>query len=263
MGRGAARIEPEELAKFVKRQNRIPGITAMDVGIPGEQNESFYFKCLKCETPNEAQTQSEKGIDSTLITHLFDTMDSWEAATIVSQDADYCPAVRALRKRGKLVYGAGFPNRAAEALVRECFEYKNIMQEYLSGDIHLFSLFRNRGKLSEFSKTASRDKGLTLNIRNLRPTEDGMGSHWHMGPAWFLLLRTVSDAGEHSEIRDSLVKQAEEIVKEFPSVNLRKGKASSYTNAVVEMEESLSLLQSECIGRVEKRYLDFPINPPR
>lgn len=149
MGHGDARISPDKLNKFANRTNLCEGISVIEAGIPGQKSESFEFVCSNYGEKNVTQTRSEKGIDSTLITHLFDTMDSWKVSTIISHDADYCPAVRALRKKGKVIYGAGFPKRASEALIIECYGFINVMKEYANRDLGLFSLFRPKGKLSQ------------------------------------------------------------------------------------------------------------------
>ena len=87
---------------------------------------------------------SEKGVDSSLAVHLFDTMDSWDTAFLLSGDADFVPAVASLRRRGKIIVGVGFPD-ASEALVRECYHYVNIQDVFLNEDVLAYTLYRKEG----------------------------------------------------------------------------------------------------------------------
>jgi hypothetical protein len=253
MGRGAARLSPEELREFVKRQNRITGISAIPVDIPGDQGESFKFTCSECGVDNEAQTLSEKGIDSTLITHLFDTMEHWRTATIVSQDVDYCPAVRALRKRGKLVYGAGFIKRAGEALITECFGYKDLMSEYIQGDMSLFLLFQRGGRLSQLVKSASEVDGATISA--ISPSSM-LG---HGGMSWSLSVRRNDKITIRPDLEDPLLEQAEVIKREFPFIRVR---TKHSREILIEMFMRLTSRQQQSLYRVSERYLDFEVKCP-
>jgi uncharacterized LabA/DUF88 family protein len=248
MGRGAARLTPEELREFVKRHNRITGVSAKVADIPGEQGETFRFTCSECGAENDAQTHSEKGIDSTLITHLFETMDYWITATIVSQDVDYCPAVRALRKKGKLVYGAGFIKRAGEALITECFGYMDVMDEYIRGDLDLFLLFRRGGRLSQFIKSASIVDGISVSSHIFAPPT-------RSGVTWSLRV-CRSDKIPVGSGHEDLLKQIETIKREFPYVT---GRTDNPLASDIEMYMHLNLRQHASLKRVSERYLDFEV----
>jgi hypothetical protein len=252
MGRGPARLSPEELTEFAKRHNRISGISAIDVGIPGEQGESFRFTCSKCGAENETQTQSEKGIDSTLITQLFEKMEYWKTATIVSQDVDYCPAVRALRNRGKLVYGAGFIKRAGEALITECFGYKDVMREYIQEDMSLFLLFKKGGRLSEFVKTA-------CGVNGVRPSSRISTISWPRGETggrWSMDVHLIKEEVISSEQESLLLGQTEVIKREFPFVVVRTKHAC---DSLIEMHMPLNPRQLKSLIRARERYLDFEL----
>lgn len=257
MGRGPARLSPKELAQFAKRHNRISGMSAIDVGIPGEQGESFKFACSKCGTENDTQTQSEKGIDSSLITHLFDTMDHWRTATIVSQDADYVPTVRALRKRGKLLYGAGFINRAAEPLITECFAYKDIMREYIKADMSLFLLFKKGGRLSQYIKTA-------CGVNGVSPSSRISTVSWPWGETggrWTMQVRFIKDEVVSPDQEGLLLVEAETIKSEFPFVVVR---TKHSCDALIEMTMPLNPCQlKSLIGVREHQYLDFELKGPQ
>ncbi len=252
LGRNPARLSPEELAEFVKRHNRLSGTSAINVGIPGKQGESFKFKCSKCGSQNIIQSQSEKGIDSSLITHLFDTMDHWKAATIVSQDADYAPAVNALRKRGKLVYGAGFIERAAESLITECFGYKDVKGRYIERDMGLFLFFQRGGLLSNFIKTVNKVDGISASsfLQKLNWPHGETGGRWE-----FDVRYSVGKITPDQE--RFLLDQAIAIQKEFPETVSVRQKPS--TEALLEMEVALNPRELESLLRAKKRYLDFEI----
>lgn len=139
IGGGSERLSGPPLFTFIDRLNQQRGVTAIDVDIPGEQRESITVECPACGGPTQIQHDSEKGVDASLIVHLFDTSGSWDHAIILSGDADFTPAVRSLRRQGKRVSGAGFAG-ASPALRRETFEYINLVDAFLSIDFELFRL---------------------------------------------------------------------------------------------------------------------------
>jgi uncharacterized LabA/DUF88 family protein len=128
-GSKSNRIEGDYLNNFIGRINSLKGVTAHDVNIPGQQREPAKYECENCGHQGIAQWESEKGVDASLTVHLFDTMDSWDVAYLLSGDADFVPAVASLRRRGKIVAGAGFPS-VSSALVRECYEYVDLREQF-------------------------------------------------------------------------------------------------------------------------------------
>jgi hypothetical protein len=144
LGPGSERIEGQYLSDYIKRISRLRGVTPYDVNIPGEQREPFTTTC-ECGKKVTAQWESEKGVDASLITHLFDTADTWDEAVLLSGDADFTPAVHALRRRGKLISGAGFSS-ASEGLVREFYTFHDLSSEILAADFASYLLF-GRGQL--------------------------------------------------------------------------------------------------------------------
>ena len=147
-GRKPNRIEGKYLENFIRRVNSLRGVTARDVNIPGEQREPVRYECEQCGYTNVAQWESEKGIDASLTVHLFDTMDSWHVAYLLSGDADFVPAVASLRRRGKIIIGAGFLN-AASALVRECYDYIDL-SEFLRADVAAYRVFMKDGVINSW-----------------------------------------------------------------------------------------------------------------
>jgi uncharacterized LabA/DUF88 family protein len=137
------RIEGQYLNDFINRINSLKGVTARNVNILGKQREPTSYVCEKCQHTGIAQWESEKGIDASLTVHLFDTMESWNDAYLLSGDADFVPAVSSLRRRGKIVIGAGFPN-ASSALIRECYDYIDL-SSFLREDVAGFKIFKQDG----------------------------------------------------------------------------------------------------------------------
>ena len=152
------RIEGQYLDDFVNRVNSLKGVTAYDVNIPGQQREPAKYQCEKCGHEGVAQWESEKGIDVSLTVHLFDTMESWDVAHLLSGDANYVPAVASLRRRGKIVTGVGFDNPSS-ALVRECYEYVNLSEYFFSKDISAYLLFKPAGLLEKWLVDVKRSVG--------------------------------------------------------------------------------------------------------
>lgn len=153
IGPSDARIDDNYLNQLINRLNTNKGVTARDVNIPGVQRESLRVICENCGQNNSVIWNSEKGVDASLIVHLFDTMDSWEKAYLLSGDADYVPAVASLRRRGKVINGAGFQS-ASIALVKECYEYINLVTKFFALDIATYMLFKEDGLIENWLETA-------------------------------------------------------------------------------------------------------------
>jgi hypothetical protein len=144
LGPSTARVDGKCLTEYIHRINSLTGVTAYDVDIEGSQREFASYECEKCGHKGVAQWESEKGIDASLTVHLFDTMDTWDTAYLLSADADFVPAVRTLRRRGKVVVGAGFSERSS-ALVRECYAYIDLYSAFLEDDTAAYEMFRDGG----------------------------------------------------------------------------------------------------------------------
>lgn len=138
------RIEGKYLDNYIRRINSLKGITARDVNIPGQQREPAKYKCEKCGQEGIAQWESEKGIDASLTVQLYDTMEAWDTAYLLSGDADFVPVVSSLRRRGKIIVGAGF-SEVSSALVRECYDYIDLTKIFLWQDIQAYKVFREGG----------------------------------------------------------------------------------------------------------------------
>lgn len=113
------RLEGKETLPFWARQGMAPNTATQLIQVPGPK---------------------EKGVDTAIVVHLFETIDSWESAVIFSNDADYVPAVQALRRRGKRVYCASPPNPddKARPLVQACQSFLPWDMQFLRADRALF-----------------------------------------------------------------------------------------------------------------------------
>jgi hypothetical protein len=154
IGPSNERLTGKHLKQYIDRINSLKGVTARDVNVPGEQRQPLRVQCNKCgaEKPvcGECQAEitpewiSEKGVDTSLSAQMFDTMDSWDTAFLLSGDADFVPVIACLRRRGKIVIGAGFSARAA-ALARECYDYRYLRDVFLREDVAAYAVFREKG----------------------------------------------------------------------------------------------------------------------
>lgn len=148
LGSKSERVENAYLAQYIERINRLEGVTAYNVEIPGEQREPVTFKCTKCNELNSAIWESEKGVDAALSVHLFDTADAWDHAILFSGDADFTPAVRSLRRKGKIISGAGIS--ASHALVRELYNFVDLRNTYLRSDYAAYKIFGQDGLIENW-----------------------------------------------------------------------------------------------------------------
>jgi uncharacterized LabA/DUF88 family protein len=147
-GPSSNRIQDSVLEKYIKRINRLPGVTAWDVEIPGSQREPISYTCEKCSHTGTGQFESEKGIDASLIVNLFDTSESWETAYLISGDADFAPAIASLRRRGKIVVGGGFLSASA-VLLREFYHYQDLLP-FVTEDFAAYQIFKTDGVLERW-----------------------------------------------------------------------------------------------------------------
>lgn len=143
------RIDGKYLEELASRLNATPGVTAYDVNIPGLQREPATHRCENCGHEGLVEFESEKGIDSSLTVRMLDTADSWDVAYLLSGDADFVPAVAALRRRGKIVVGAGF-SQPSPALVRECYDYIDLTDTFAREDNFAFRLFGPDGAVKHW-----------------------------------------------------------------------------------------------------------------
>lgn len=174
IGSKDAQITESCLTDLVMRFNSQNGVTARNVNIKGSQREFADSFCPNCSAKTSIESKSEKGIDTSLIVHLFDTADSWDVAHILSGDADFVPAVAALRRRGKIVSGLGIPKRASDALIRECFQYDDLVERFLMDDLKAYRFCRKEGIVWKFLHEidvlpTAMEKNVWVKLQRLEP----------------------------------------------------------------------------------------------
>lgn len=179
IGNRSERIENQFLLDYIKRINRLPGVTASDVNIPGSQREPVSAKCEKCGETLSGTWESEKGVDASLIVHMFDTCSYWDRAVLISGDADYTPAVRSFRRNGKVISGAGF-SATSESLIREFFDFRDLGQDIIRDDFAAYLLFGKQQLVEKWltdsvsdGDALSTDKAVTLKIAWMEKKRDG------------------------------------------------------------------------------------------
>lgn len=143
------RIEKSYLSTMIDRMNRQRGVTARDVNIPGEQRERYEFVCENCQAVNKTESVGEKGVDASLTVHLFETMNTWDAAYLLSGDADFVPVVSSLRRLGKDIITVSSQN-TSPALIRESYDTRNLDFEFLEEDLLIYRLFCVDGFLDKW-----------------------------------------------------------------------------------------------------------------
>ena len=232
------RIQDEYLDNYIDRINSQIGVTARDVNIPGQQREPAKYQCDICGNVSVAQWESEKGIDASLTVHMFETLDSWDTAYLLSGDADFVPTVASLRKRGKIVIGAGFSD-ASSALVRECYYYINIGEIFLKEDVAAYKIFKSDGLINEWltseirSRTGHEDssESIELSFEWQRVEADIMEIKSHLlsinnigdhGPFYrvYLMVKGPIDLNNR---RQKLIQFQTRFPKHVGQVNLEKG----------------------------------------
>ena len=258
MGGKTSKINQTELAAFAARQNLISQVSAIDVGIPGNQCESYSFECISCKTLQEGNLLLEKGIDSTLITYLFDMLESWGMATIISHDADYVPAIRALRRKGKVVCGAGYIKRASTAMIRECFEYLDLGKKYLQSDLDLFDLLGKEGQVAGVLKAAaahsSKRESWLLDQYIIPQMNVTRSSSWNLR---IVFPNTTQEADRQKCILNS----AKSIAGDFKKLRVHQDNGAETTSVVLRFD--CSPLQLECLKRLVLRdYFDYETKLP-
>ncbi len=235
-GRKPNRIEDKYLDNYIKRLNSQKGVTARDVNIPGKQREPATYICDKCQHEGIAQWESEKGIDASLTVHLFDTMDSWGSAYLLSGDADFLPVVSSLRRRGKIIIGAGFSD-ASLALIRECYDYVELLEVFLNDDVAAFKMFKDDGVIKNwFTDEVKPKEGQGHQSEPVEPTFEWQfhPSDIMAGATHLLSIKDISHSGSHYPIYLSAkgpidLSSRNQQIKEFKA---------KYPNHVKEMDST-------------------------
>lgn len=91
--------------------------------------------CPKCGTTYTVGYRTEKGVDvqiaAHMLVHAFD--NQYDTAVLVSQDGDFAPVVAEIRRLGKSVENAEFPNRLPSYLSKSCSGVIQLDAAFLKG----------------------------------------------------------------------------------------------------------------------------------
>ena len=150
LSRGATRLEGDDCRRFWARQAGNYDTSDMIIDIPADQREVYEFECSKCAEKNCTQVAGEKGVDSAMIVHMFETAASWQTLAIFSRDADFAPAVSALRRRGKQVFAVGEAGDQETALGRASQSFFTLPLDAVVQDFGAFLLCRSGGVLDQW-----------------------------------------------------------------------------------------------------------------
>lgn len=201
LGRGAARLDGNATRAFWARQAGNFDTSDMIVDVPADQREVYEFSCTSCAAPNNCTVSGEKGVDSAMIVHMFETAHRWESLAIFSRDVDFAPAVIALRRRGKQVYAVGEPGDAQSALSRAAQSFFTLPLTELLQDFALFVLCRPGGVLDAW-RAAVEQSGMYRS-----------GYFW--GPGDVLIAHLKGETPE------PLVRQLKATVERIPGIGIR------------------------------------------
>jgi hypothetical protein len=135
LGRGAARLTADETDRFWARQGANPDTSTMLVSLPGRQRERQEVSCEKCQAKVMTETRGEKGVDTSIVTYLFETERAWSSLYLVARDVDYAPAVEAFRRRGKRVFVVAPLSERVTALERVAQSVTPWPADFLADDI--------------------------------------------------------------------------------------------------------------------------------
>jgi hypothetical protein len=149
LGRGVSRLESDNGRAFWARQAGNFDTSDVIVDVPADQREHYEFTC-ECGKKCSATVSGEKGVDSAMIVHMFETAGRWETLAIFSRDVDFAPAVSALRRRGKQVYTVGEPGDERTALGRAAQSFFALPFGAVLQDFGLFLLCRRGGLLDQW-----------------------------------------------------------------------------------------------------------------
>ncbi len=147
VGRGKVRLAQTELDDFWGRQAEGEGTSTVLVTVPGHQPEKAVGVCENCKKPVQTEARGEKGVDTSMVTYLYEASGQWERAILFTNDADFVPPILALRRRGKRVYVASIDTPGASALKRACQTFFPISEKFLRLDYELFKMVRPGGQL--------------------------------------------------------------------------------------------------------------------
>lgn len=98
-------------------QKRASGWKQVQAGIENSNDQLEFRPCgsIRYELATR-QFGTEKGVDTQLTTDMIELASIYDAAIILSGDADYLPPVNAVKRKGRLVYSVSFLNKKGRKL---------------------------------------------------------------------------------------------------------------------------------------------------
>lgn len=96
---------------------------------------------------------AEKGIDTSIVVHLYETLNRWDTAVLFTNDSDFVPVVWALRKQGKRVFCSAPISEAKTPLVQASQHFFAWDELFLMTDFQLYKMLHSTSDVSRFLKT--------------------------------------------------------------------------------------------------------------
>jgi len=169
IGRGAAKLSGIELDQFWSRQSSADSTSTVLVTVPGYQPEKSV-RCPSCEKDVVVEARSEKGVDTSMVTYLYESVERWERAVLFTNDADFVPPILALRRRGKRVFVAAADATASAALKRASQTFFPLRPSVVATDFAMYEMLRPGGgfdRVLAFCKTQYRPgAGIAFSTHN-------------------------------------------------------------------------------------------------
>jgi uncharacterized LabA/DUF88 family protein len=133
--------------KGTEKAHRIPKDAVSDYWARQGQNDST--SAMQVVIPGATQVQ-EKGIDTSIVLYLFESMNAWDCAVLFSDDADFVPLVWSLRRRGKRVLCVTTKQQQASPLAIAAQHAIPLSTDYALADRAAYEIVLPNGPLDQY-----------------------------------------------------------------------------------------------------------------
>lgn len=120
--------------KFLSQLRKVPHLS-IHLGRLADRTRGE--RCPKCRHAYTVSYQTEKGVDVQLAAHMlahaFD--NQYDTSILVSNDGDFAPVVAEIRRLGKKVQNAEFPNRLPSYLSKSCTSIISLEASFLTASL--------------------------------------------------------------------------------------------------------------------------------